>query len=257
MIRLAAGILFSLTFSLTSSANGLPDGPYVSVSATGSYQVEPEWVEIFLSLEQTESSGEAVREALNQSQKDLVETLEPHQDSIASIDVINSYFSKVEERNRQTGEVTFDGYAGHSRVSVLIHDLDRAEEIYYALSGLDIARLDRMEPGIEDYEALEENARKAALSEARRVAESLATERNARLGPVWGIVYDPLHQEAGRFERTGHHLRLIHRRSRALSDLSASMVDTEFTLPTHFAEIRVVSRVGVVYELIPNAQTED
>lgn len=221
----------------------LPEGPYISTSASAVEEVEPDYAVINLQFRAVESSPEEARAATNRAQRQLLEVLESFEDGLRDSRLESMQFGEEYDYDRNQQKRVRVGYFGMFSFRLEISDFEMLGRLHYRLAGLEWNSLGNPTFQVADEEAVQDAARRHALEKASARARALAAAQGARLGEVWGIIYEPMHDLAGRspgvFGGSGMQSPAIR----------MSMAESEFALPLEPRPVRFEATVGVVYRL--------
>jgi uncharacterized protein len=161
----------------------------VSVTGHGTVDVTPDIADMWLGVQVTAPTGDAVMSDLEKKSQALVKSLKSL--GIADEDIQTSDLS-LYPNYKQDG-TTVDGYTGSVNVTTTVHDIDRLGEILDAVQGMvgDGLTIGGISFSYEDPEAVLEQARVAAMDNARARAEQYATAADAEIGAIIKIVETP------------------------------------------------------------------
>ncbi|MDX1625536.1 MAG: SIMPL domain-containing protein [Wenzhouxiangellaceae bacterium] len=246
MIRPTVLLLFPLLVPLAAPAGSLPEGPYVSTSATGEHEVDPDHAVLSLSVERRAATSALAQEHLVEARNAVDAVLAGYADAIGEVELEQLSVSRVTEYDPESRRQVEAGFAGRFGLSVRVVDLGRLSALYHELAGLDPQNLDMPRFEVDDPEAALQAARDRALGNARAKAEAIASTQGAVLGPVWGLLVDPLHHLAGRVtEDVGGGMERM-----ALSMRADSAPPGDIAIEPR--PVRFQATVGVVYRLEPD-----
>lgn len=224
-------------------AAGLPDGPYVSTSASATEEVDPDYAVIDLRFRTVEQSPDEARATTNRAQQRLIGLLEPFQDALRDHRLESMQFGEEYEFDRERQKRLRVGYFGAFSFRLEVDDLDALGRLHYQLAGLEWNSLGNPAFEVADEEAAQDLARRRALEKAGEQARVLAEAQGARLGAVWGIMFEPMHDLAGRSPG------VIGGSRAPQAEMRMSMAESEFALPVEPRPVRFEATVGVVYTL--------
>lgn len=222
-------------------AGNLPDGPYVSTSASAIEEVDPDFAVIDLQFRVVEATAEAAREATDQAQQQLIELLSGFEDAVRDQRLESTQFGEEFEFDPEQRRRLPVGFYGAFSYRLEVDDFDALPKLHYQLAGLEWASLDDPRFEVDDDEAVQRVARLRALAKAGDRARALAEAQGARLGPVWGILYEPMHDLAGRSPG------VIGGNARGLDRVRVT--GSTFSLPLEPHPVRFEATVGVVFML--------
>jgi len=241
--RIAALLIVSGTVPGIVSAAGLPDGPYISTSASAIEEVEPDYAVIDLEFRVVEPSAEAARAATSDAQQRLIELLEPFGEALRDQRLETMRFGEEFEFDRQRQKQVQVGYFGSFAFRLEVDDLASLPKLHYALAGLELRSLGNPRFEVADPEAAERAVRKRALEKAARRAAELARAQGAQLGAVWGIIHEPMHDLAGRSPG------VIAGQAMRPPVIRLGAAESTFALPLEPRPVRFEARVGVVFRI--------
>jgi hypothetical protein len=184
---LAVAVLLPLTtfpeFTMASDAPH-PLARTVSVSAQGSASAEPDVATISTGV-QTE--GETAREALSRNNALMSKVIDGLKAAgIAPRDVRTAQVAIYPRYKSQKGErpAEIAGYTASNTVTITLRDLKKLGEILDQSVTLGANQMGGIAFEVSQAETLRDDARKAAMTNARRRAELYAAAAGASLGPV-------------------------------------------------------------------------
>jgi uncharacterized protein YggE len=195
-IRLAA-IALAATALLTMACNGnratdfvisQPAQTGISVSGRGSITVAPDVALLTLGVEVTAPTVAAARSAAATAMKAVRASLDAN--AIRSDDIKTLAFNiQPQYQYRRDERPEISGYTVSNRVSVKLRDLDAVSDVLddAAEAGGDAVRISSIAFTVDEPERYEDDAREAAVEDARKRAEQLATLSGVRLGKVLSI----------------------------------------------------------------------
>lgn len=244
MMKTAACLILACGMAPAMAAGGnLPDGPYVSTSASAIEEVDPDYAVIDLQFRVVEGSPESARAATNKAQQRLVGLLEEYAGALRDHRLESMQFGEEYEFDRNQQKRVRTGFFGTFSFRLEVDDFERLGKLHYQLAGLEWNSLGNPSFKVADDEAVQNLARQRALEKAGERARALAGAQGARLGKVWGIIYEPMHDLAGRSPGVigGAEMRP--------PAIRMSMAEAEFELPMEPRPVRYEATVGVVYAL--------
>ena len=240
-------LLLSVMPGLVAAGN-LPDGPYVSTSASAIEEVDPDYAVIELQFRIIEASPDAARAATNRAQQRLVELLEDYADALRDHRLESMQFGEEYDFDRNQQKRVRVGFFGMFSFRLEVDDFDKLGKLHYQLAGLEWHSLGNPAFKVADDEAVQNRARRRALEKAGEQARALAEAQGARLGQVWGIIYEPMHDLAGRSPGVIGGSRV------QPPAIGLSVAKSEFALPIEPRPVRYEATVGVVYVLETDAE---
>jgi len=244
MMKISAFLILACAMAPAIAAGGsLPDGPYVSTSASAIEEVDPDYAVIDLQFRVVEDSPDSARAATNKAQQRLVGLLEDYADALRDHRLESMQFGEEYEFDRNQQKRVRTGFFGTFSFRLEVDDFERLGKLHYQLAGLEWNSLGNPSFQVADDEAVQNLARQRALEKAGERARALAEAQGAKLGKVWGIIYEPMHDLAGRSPGVigGAEMRP--------PAIRMSMAESEFELPVEPRPVRYEATVGVVYTL--------
>lgn len=165
-----------------------PSQTGISVSGNGRVSVAPDIALLTLGVEVSAPTVAAARSAAATAMKRVRTSLDAN--DIRSDDIKTLAFNiqpQYHYRRDEKPEIT--GYAVSNRVSVKVRDLDTVSDVLddAAEAGGDAVRINGIAFTVDDPARYEDDARKAAVEDARKRAEELAALAGVRLGKVLSI----------------------------------------------------------------------
>lgn len=236
-------LLLSVLLPGIAAAGNLPDGPYVSTSASAIKEVDPDYAVIDLQFRVVKASPDAARAATNQAQQRLVGLLQDYADALRDHRLESMQFGEEYEFDRNQQKRVRTGFFGTFSFRLEVDDFETLGKLHYQLAGLEWNSLGNPSFKVAGDEAVQDLARQRALEKAGKQARALAEAQGARLGKVWGIIYEPMHDLAGRSPG------VIGGGEARPPAIRMSMAESEFGLPVEPRPVRYEATVGVVYAL--------
>ncbi|HEU4921129.1 MAG TPA: SIMPL domain-containing protein [Candidatus Limnocylindrales bacterium] len=172
----------------TSSADRTgPETRHITVPGTGRVTVEPDIATVRLGVVVVRPSAAAARETAAATMSAILAAVgnagverRDLRTALVSLNPVTDYSSERGPR------VT--GYQVANTVEVTVRDLSAAGDVIDAGLGAGATSLDGLEFRLDDGTTAEASARRAAVEDARRRAETLAEAGGVRLGDVVAIV---------------------------------------------------------------------
>jgi len=227
---------------LLAVGGNLPDGPYVSTSAAAVHRADPDYAVIDLGFRTVQTSAEAAREQTNAAQKSLVSMLSGYEDALRATRLESLQFGREYEYDRQQQKRVEAGYFGQFGFRIEVSDLERVSKLHFELAATDWNSLGEPRFEVADTDAARDAAREKALARATAQARALARAQGGRLGEAWGIIFEPMHELAGRM--AGAPAGQMQRFSAGVG-----AADAEFAIPMAPRPVEFEARVGVVFRL--------
>lgn len=240
MIRIVIGLILLLSTAVATAAS-LPDGPYVSTSASAMEEVPPDYAVLEMQFRTVRPTPDEARTSTDAAQRELLDVLAEFESAVRDRSIESTTFGEQFEFDRQRGERVKSGHYGQFSVHLEIDDFQTLPELHYRLAGLQWRSLGNPRFRVEDPDVVENRLRRRALARARDRAGVLAEAGGMALGPTWGIIHEPMHDLAGRLpgDVPG---------SRALG-VGAAEADRRFAMAVEPRPVRFEVTVGAVFRL--------
>jgi len=195
---LALTVLLLGALSGFAAAGNLPDGPYVSTSASALEEVAPDYSVLEMQFRTVQDSPEVVRDRTNGAQRNLLAVLEEFEDAIRERRVESMEFGEEFDYDRDQMKRVMIGHYGQFTVRLEVDDFEMLPQLHYRLAGLQWQSLSNPRFMVDDREAVETRLRERAIIKARERARTLAEAGGSVIGKLWGIIHQPMHDLAGR-----------------------------------------------------------
>ncbi len=238
----------SLATPLSARDISLPDGPYISTSADAEVERPPDFAVVKLSGRHVEATPDAARARIDKLLERVLDVLAEFDAAVDSQRLEAMSFGEHRTYGREQEGRVPAGYYGSFGLEVRVADFDQLNALQYRLAEFEFSSMRGPTFGLtETHRAeLEEQARVASIREATRRAGELAAAQGATLGPIWGVLHEPMHRIAGADPGLPLGSTVVMHQS-ARADPSSETFD----MGLEPRPIRVRARAGVVYELIP------
>lgn len=183
LMALGALGLFALACTTTTTVQS-PDqaAPGISVSGTGTASGEPDIALLTLGVQAEADSVGAAREQAASAMDAMLSALKDG--GVADEDIQTTRFSVYPQYDFVDGKQELRGFTVENSVTAKIRTIDDTGDIIDAAvtAGGNLARVDNLQFTIDDPSALEDQARREAMADARSRAETLADEAGVDLG---------------------------------------------------------------------------
>ena len=113
------------------------------------------------------------------------------------------------------------GYQAERQISVRLYDLDKLSQTLNAVLKQGVQNIQQVSYGRRNAEELRQQARAAAVTNARTLAEELSVAAERKLGDIYAIEYQPQAASAPR------HYGLMNAKAVSSEDMDASYVQNE------------------------------
>lgn len=190
LIAVAALVLFAAACSgdTTILSGESPTDLGITVTGTGEAAAPPDMATVDLGIEVAASSVADARERAAQAAARLIASVKAN--GVADRDIQTRAIAVQPQYDySRSGPPVITGYTVQNVLTVRVRDLDRLGRVIddaLAAAG-DAARLNSLQLGFSKQDDLLETARKNAVTDARRRAETFAAAAGVRVGDVLAI----------------------------------------------------------------------
>ncbi len=183
-MRTAIALMMALLPALVW-AGDLPNRPFVSVHAEGEIQVAPDMYTLNLSIERTDKvTAAAKREVDGVSDKVIALARKA---GIADKDITASQVVISPDYDYENGKQIYKGTRVNRSIHLILRDIANYPQLVDGLAQTGLTRLQGIQPGRSDAEALTRKALAQAVAKAEADATALAEAAHARLGSVYSV----------------------------------------------------------------------
>ena len=159
----------------------------ISVPGVGRVSVQPDIATLRLGVLVVRPTAAAARESAAATMTAVLEALSANGVPKKDLRTALLSLSPVTDYSPETGpRVT--GYQAANSVSVTVRDLAQAGALIDAALGAGATSMDGLEFSVDDPSAAEEQARRHAMADAKRRAETIAAASGVTLGAVTNVV---------------------------------------------------------------------
>ncbi len=173
--------------ALPALAHDEPEKRTISLVATGAVKTTPDKVDISTGVT---SEAKSAREALDQNTEAMAKVVEALKaDGIEPKDIQTTNFSvsPVYEQRKEGTAPLIVGYRVTNQVRITLRDTKKLGAILDKVVGLGANQIDSIEFGVEEPEALKDEARKLALKNVTDNAKLYAQAAGVGLGQILTI----------------------------------------------------------------------
>ena len=167
--------------AMTASANELPNGPHIVTSGTASVDAVPDIATLAIEVNIAAKDAASAKKQADDRVAQYLTFLD--QNGVAKKDIRSANLRTQPDYDYQNGKSILKGY------QVTLRELDKLNAL---LDGALKAGLNEIRPvslGVAKPEAYKDQARKAAIDDAVRQAQELASGFKGTLGPVYSVRY--------------------------------------------------------------------
>jgi len=173
--------------SSPSFASDQPDKRTLSLTGSGAVKTTPDKVDISTGVT---SEAKTAREALDQNTDAMAKVVRAlKEDGIEPKDIQTTNFSvnPVYEQKAEGRPPVMIGYRVTNQVRISLHDIKKLGAILDKVVSLGANQIDSIEFGVEEPEALKDEARKLAIKNVSENAKLYADAAGVGLGPILAI----------------------------------------------------------------------
>jgi len=173
--------------SSPSFASDQPDKRTLSLTGSGAVKTTPDKVDISTGVT---SEAKTAREALDQNTEAMAKVVQAlKEDGIEPKDIQTTNFSvnPVYEQKAEGRPPVVIGYRVINQVRISLHDIKKLGAILDKVVSLGANQIDSIEFGVEEPEALKDEARKLAIKNVSENAKLYADAAGVGLGPILAI----------------------------------------------------------------------
>lgn len=162
--------------------------PHLETMGQGEVTAQPDMAEFSVAVEETRTSAKEAKQAVDKAVTAFVERLvasgvERSDILSANISLHPQYHYPKDEKPELTG------YRASRHITVTVHDLNKLNDYLDNALGDGINRINNIQLKLSNEAEYMEQARQAAIKDARAKAESLAKGFGTELDGVWRITY--------------------------------------------------------------------
>lgn len=159
----------------------------ISVQAEGEAKAQPDKVDVMLAVNERASTLDAAKKATDAQLKALYQIAKDM--GIAEKDMQTTY-SAVQPEYRyedKSNRRVMEGYSVNHQVTVTLRKVDDLGKFIEAVLASGIDEIENLAFGIQNTDALKEEALKQAIAKAKRKADVMAAAAGTTVGPVVAI----------------------------------------------------------------------
>jgi uncharacterized protein YggE len=187
LLALFAFLALAPLQALAALAHDEPQKRTISLVATGAVKTTPDKVDISTGVT---SEAKSAREALDQNTEAMAKVVEALKaDGIEPKDIQTTNFSvsPVYEQRKEGTAPFVVGYRVTNQVRITLHDTKKLGAILDKVVSLGANQIDSIEFGVDEPEALKDEARKLALKNVTDNAKLYAEAADVGLGQILSI----------------------------------------------------------------------
>ncbi len=184
---LLALLLSVASLSPQASAHDQPEKRNISLAASGITKTTPDMVEIATGVTSEAPSARAALDKNTEAMTKVVEALKGEGIESKDIQTVNFSVGPVYEQKAEGKPPVVVGYRVTNQVSIRVRDTAKLGAILDKVVSLGANQIDSIMFGIEEPEALKDEARKLALKNVTENAKLYAEAAGVELGPILSI----------------------------------------------------------------------
>lgn len=171
--------------TLPALAATTPDAPHIVVNGVGEVEMIPDKVIVNVSVEH---KADTLLAAKQQADNDITRLIAAASESgVADDDIDASTIQAFPEFNDDDGQSIHAGYRVTRYLELTLRDVNGYATLMENLAANGISRIDSTRFEFSEANAVEDEALKQALKDARRRAEALAAALDSEIGDVYRI----------------------------------------------------------------------
>lgn len=181
-------VSLGLCYSLSSFA---ADYTFPTLMTTGRAElaVKPDMATLSVQIEEEGKTTQAVKASVDKAVTQFMTRLT--QQGIQKKDIEGSnLFISPQYQYQKSGEKTLVGYQGRREVTVTVRKIKTLNPVLDTALKSGMNQVNRIQLGVHNREHYVQKARTAAIKDAQKKAQALASGFNSQLGKVWEIHYN-------------------------------------------------------------------
>ncbi len=186
---MALAAILAATLPACANAQNVPAFERtISVTGNGEASGSPDQAQISVGVQTVEATVVDASRANQAIIERIMAALKTHDIDEDNIQTSNySIWPQQQHDPRHSDEVTITGYHVSNMVTVIVEDIDNVGEVLAAVTNAGANSVHGINFAVKDTDALEQQARKSAMEDARSRAQSLAELAGVELGDILTI----------------------------------------------------------------------
>ncbi|MGO5000643.1 SIMPL domain-containing protein [Oceanisphaera sp. W20_SRM_FM3] len=189
--------LLPLLFSAHAFAIVVPDKPHLMTQGQAEIRVAPDMATLTVMVTALKPKSLAAKEEVDTKVAALFSNLATLGVTKKDIDSGN-VLTRPEYQYAQDQAPKLLGYQAERQISVRLYDLDKLSQTLNTILEQGVQNIQQVSYDRRNAEELRQNARAAAVANARTLAEELSLAADRKLGEVYAIEYQPQRMSAPR-----------------------------------------------------------
>jgi|APSaa5957512622_1039677.scaffolds.fasta_scaffold13736_1 uncharacterized protein len=178
-------VCVTLIAAVAATAAPAPDAEHIYVTGLGKAKAVPDLVEISVRIEKTDKDLRVAKQSVDERTLTVVDAAKRH--GVHDEDITSARLYIHPEYHWDRTNRIFDGNLVSRYISLTLRDIATYNSLIKSLVDANITSIRKLEMSSTKREELEQEARSAALADAKAKASAMAADLGARLGPVYSI----------------------------------------------------------------------
>lgn len=183
-----AAMVSATTLPLNALAGELPNGPHVVTSGQASVEAHPDIATLSIVVNVSSKDAADAKKQADDRVRQYFDFLQKNSIEKKDIDAAN-ISTQPEYDYTKEGKSVLKGYRAVRQVQVTLRKLDKLNELLDGALKSGLNEIRSVELGVANPDSYKDQARKAAIDNARQQAAALAEGFQAKLGTVYSIRY--------------------------------------------------------------------
>jgi len=184
VLALAALVSFG---AVSAQANELPNSPHIVTTGTASVDAVPDIATLAIEVNASAKDAASAKKQADDRVAQYLSFLEQNQ--VAKKDINAANLRTQPDYDYQNGKSILKGYRAVRTVEVTVRQLDKLNALLDGALKAGLNEIRSVSLGVAQPEKYKDEARKAAIDDALRQAQQLASGFNTKLGPVYSVRY--------------------------------------------------------------------
>ncbi|WP_241261880.1 oxidative stress defense protein [Leclercia adecarboxylata] len=168
-------------------ASELPDSPHIVTSGTASVDAAPDIATLAIEVNVAAKDAATAKKQADDRVAQYLSFLE--QNGVGKKDINSANLRTQPDYDYKDGKSILKGYRAVRTVEVTVRQLDKLNSLLDGALKAGLNEIRSVSLGVAQPEKYKDEARKAAIDDAVRQAQQLASGFNSKLGPVYSVRY--------------------------------------------------------------------
>lgn len=213
--------LLPLLISSSAFAIAVPDKAHLMTQGQSEIRVAPDMATLTVMVTALKPESLAAKEEVDTKVAALFSNLASLGVTKKDIDSGNVITRPDYQYGKDQAPPKLLGYQAERQISVRLYDLDKLSETLNTILEQGVQNIQQVSYDRRNADELRQQARVAAIANARTIAEELSLAADRKLGEVYAIEYQPQRQAAPR------HYGMMNAKMASSEELDASYVQNE------------------------------